>query len=162
MTQKLIRSSLLAASLLSLMLTTACGDEASDMQRSANKAQSEANVKIEDANAKADQEIRTAQAEADKTIAGERADFKTLREDYRHAMTIKLVEFDKKVADLDAKAKTANGNEKADLDAKLLAIRTHRDAFARDYETLENESAATWDATKERLDREWAELSAHL
>jgi hypothetical protein len=178
------RSTLVASALLSMLLTTACEKEASDMQRTANEAQKEADAKIaaasqeagnkvdnalaeadekiDDATAAADQEIRTVQAEADKKIAGERADFTTLREEYRHATTLKLVELDKKIADIDARAKKANGDKKADLETRLAVIRSTRDAFVADQKTLENESAATWDVTKARLDRAWAELEARV
>ncbi|MDP2315307.1 MAG: hypothetical protein Q8P41_20585 [Pseudomonadota bacterium] len=180
----MIRSSLLAFSLLSFTLVTACADDAADMQRDANKAQGEAdakiaavgkevgkevveaqvaaNAKIDDATAKGDQAIRTAQAEADTKIAAVRADFTTLREEFRHDTTLKLVELDKKVAGVEAEAKTANGEKKAGLEAKLRLIHARRDAFMADYKTLETESAVTWDATKARLDRAWAALEASV
>lgn len=132
------------------------------MQRAAEKAQSEANAKIQAAQAKADEAARDAQAEADKKIAAESGDFMTLREDYRHTATLNMVAFDKKVADLEAKAKTATGKEKSELEAKVKDVKAQHQVFMKDYSGLDNETAATWDATRARLDAEWAALEARL
>ncbi len=178
------RSILVASVLLSIALTAACGDDASEMQREANRAQAEAdakiaatakdaneevneaqadaNEKIDEVNAEADQDIREAQAEADKEIADARADFRTLREDYRHATATKLVELDKKVANLEARALEANGEKKAELETKLKNVRAQREVFIKDYQSLDDVNASTWDATKARLDQEWAELERRV
>ncbi len=145
-----------------VLLTTACSDSASDMQRSANEAQHVADVKIEDARTQADQEVRTAQAEADKKVAAEQAKFTTLREDYRHTVTLNLVDFDKKVSIMEASAKRANGKEKARLEAQLARIHLQRDRFMTQFKSLDNESAATWDATRIRMDSEWNALAASV
>ena len=147
--------------IFALLSFTAC-DDASDMRRKADDAQSEANTKIDAVAAKADQEIRVVQAEADKKIAAEVASFTTLREEYRHKVSLNLVELDKKVADLEARAKTANGKDKIEREAKLVTIYAHRETFMTDFKTLETESAATWDATQARLDAEWADLVAQV
>ncbi len=66
----------------------------------------------------------------------------------------------KKIADLEAKSKTATGKKKADLDVQLGQIRTQRESFANDWKTIETASATTWDATKSRLDKEWSDLKS--
>jgi len=157
----MIRSSMLAAAVLSVLLTAACDkDKAADEQSKANTAQNVATDKAAEANKEADQKIRNAQAEADKKVAEAQAGFMKLREDYRHKTTTDLVDLDKKVEELDAKAKKANGKAKTDLETALKQIRSSRDTFATDYKSIETASATTWDATKVRLDKEWTDLKA--
>lgn len=67
-----------------------------------------------------------------------------------------------KVDDIEARAKKANGSEKAELEAKLKGLDAQHDAFMKDYEGLEQASAATWDATQARLERELAQLEARV
>ncbi len=71
-----------------------------------------------------------------------------------------LVELDRSVADLDAKAKQSKGKAKTDLDANLKEIHSDRGAFETDYKSLETATAATWDAATMRLDKEWTHLKA--
>jgi hypothetical protein len=155
----MIRSSVLFCAIGSLVLALASGcDKAADEQQKAVNAQTQANDKIVQANQEADQKANTAQADADKKIAAAQASFLKMREDYRHDTTTNLVDLDKKIADLNAKEKTATGKKKADLDAQLGQIRTQRDAFANDWKSIETADATTWDATKNRLDKEWSDL----
>jgi hypothetical protein len=136
---------------------TGC-NKAIDEKQKADQAQIDANQKIAEANREADEKINKAQAEADKKTAEAQANFLKLREDYRHDVTEKLVDLDHKIADLEAKSRTATGKTKADLDARLKQIHTERDAFVNDYKNIEMASASTWDATKARLDKSWDEL----
>jgi hypothetical protein len=155
------RSSIIVCGLGSLLLGLASGcDKAADEQQKAVNAQTQANDKIVQANQEADKTANQAQADADKKIAEAQAGFLKLREDYRHDTTTKLVELDHKIADLEAKEKTATGKKKADLDVQLGVIRTQREAFANDWKTIETASATTWDSTKNRLDKEWSDLKA--
>ncbi|HEY4105853.1 MAG TPA: hypothetical protein VGM44_18260 [Polyangiaceae bacterium] len=157
----MIRSSIVVCAVGSLLLALGIGcNKAADEQQKAVNAQNQANEKIIQANQEADQKANAAQAEADKKIAAAQADFLKLREDYRHDTTTKLVDLDKKIADLQAKDKTATGKQKADLDTELAQIRTQRDTFANDWKSIETADATTWDATKSRLDKEWADLKA--
>lgn len=158
----MLRSFVLPPLLLTLSLAVACSDDAAEMRQNASKAQADANVKIDAANATADQTIRTAQADADSKIAAERAKFTALREDYRHKVTLNLVDLDKKIADADAKASKSTGKTKAQIDARLVAVHADRDAFARDFATLDQESSATWDAATARMDLEWKNLVARV
>jgi regulator of protease activity HflC (stomatin/prohibitin superfamily) len=153
----MIRSSLIVCGSLMLVLASGC-DKAADEQQKAANAQAQANDKIVQANQEADQKANSAQADADKKIAEAQASFLKMREDYRHDTTTNLVDLDKKIADLEAKEKTATGKKKADLDVQLGQIRTQREAFANDWKTIETASATTWDATKNRLDKEWSDL----
>lgn len=150
----MIRSSIVVCGLgLVLALASGCNKAADEQQKAVN-AQAQANDKIVQAN----QDAVNAQAEADKKIAEAQANFLKMREDYRHETTTNLVDLDKKIADLEAKEKTSTGKKKADLDAQLTQIRARREAFANDWKSIETASASTWDATKNRLDKEWSDL----
>jgi hypothetical protein len=155
----MVRSSVLATAVLSLTLATACDNASTDAEK-ANRAQTEVNAKSAAAFKEADEKVAKARAEADETIAAARADFMKTREDYRHTTTTNLVDLDQKVADLAAQATQVSGKKRADLDATLKQIHASRAAFGKDYESLENASASTWDNAKSRLDKEWTELKA--
>ena len=132
-----------------LLGSTAACDKAADDEKKANVAQAEA-----------DEKIALATKEADQKIAAARAGFMKLREDYRHTTTQNLVELDRDVDGLAAKAKQASGKARTDLDAHLAQIQAGRGAFVRDYEALDATSGAIWDASKARLDKEWLDLKA--
>jgi regulator of protease activity HflC (stomatin/prohibitin superfamily) len=156
----MIRSSVLAgAAILSLLLPVAC-DKAADDQAKANNAQNEANAKIGAAQTEAAAKMNTAQADADRKIAEAQASFTKMREDFRHSTASDLVTLDKKIADLDAKSKTATGKAKADLDANLRTIHAQRDRFTADFNGLQAASASTWDAAKANLVKELSDLKA--
>jgi len=142
----------------SLLVALVGCNKAIDEKQRAERGQADANQKIAEANREADQKINEAQAEADKKTAEAQANFLKMREDYRHDVTERLVDIDHKIADLEAKARTATGKTKADLDARLKQIHSERDAFVNDYRGIELASAATWDSTKARLDKSWEEL----
>jgi hypothetical protein len=156
----MIRSSLALCGLGALLAFSGACNKAADEQEKASNAQITANEKIVEANQEANKKANEAQADADKKIAEAQASFLKLREDYRHDTTEKLVDLDRKIAELEAKAKTSTGKKKADLDVQLAQIRSQRDAFANDWKTIETASAATWDATKARLDKEWTDLKS--
>jgi hypothetical protein len=154
----MIRSPL-ALTALTFVLCTACNN-ASDDAKKVNGAQAEANDKSGAAMKEATEKVDNAQAEADEKIAAARADFMKLREDYRHTTTTNLVDLDHKVADLATKASQATGKQKVDRDANLKVIYASREAFNRDYQSLDAAAAATWDSAKTRLDKEWTDLKA--
>lgn len=151
------RSSIAATMVLSVALSVACNNAMDDQQK-ANTAQNEANDKIARAAKEAQQKSIQAQAEADKQIAEAKANFMRLREDYRHATTTNLVGLDHQVADLEAKGKQLTGKAATDFADKLRDIRNRRATFSTDYDAIEAASATTWDDTKARLDKAWAEL----
>lgn len=177
----MLRTSLSASALFSILLMAACDDAASE-QKKAVLAQSEANTKIVAATNEASEKVASAQAEAsskiaaatneasqkakdaqfeaDRKIAAANQNFNKLREDYRHTAQTALNEFDRKVTELDAKAKKANGKVRTELNSRVNQIYAQREAFASSYKALETETAITWDATKARLDKEWSELKA--
>jgi len=128
-------------------------DKAADQQKKADEARAEADKKITNANNDATDKINAAQAEADKKVADAQASFLKTREDYRHDVTQDLVKVDKDIADLDAKAKTAKGKAKTDLDAAMPNIRALRDSVTTEYRSLEMSSALTWDSSKARVDK---------
>ena len=109
---------------------------------------------------KAVDQSENARAEADKNIAAARVDFEKKREDYRHSRFMDLADLDKKIIDLESQARTATGKTKADIDTNLPNVLSQRDQFARDLESLNNATPATWDGAKANLDHEWDSLKA--
>ncbi|MEO7328841.1 MAG: hypothetical protein ABI193_09705 [Minicystis sp.] len=155
----MIRSSIIAGAILSFTLVLGC-DKAADEQSNANAAQAEANAKIEAARKDAESKMKSAQADADKKIADAQAGFMKMREDYRHSMSSDMISVDKKIADLDAKAKTATGKAKMDLDANLKTIRADRERFEADFKALDSATAVSWDNAKSSLDKRWSDLKS--
>ena len=157
----MIRSSILASAAMALTLTLSAGcDKGSDEQQKANAAQAEADKKIAEANKEAVTKTTSAQVEADKKIAAAEGDFGKRREDYRHKIQGDLVDLDKKIDVLEAKAKTKTGKAKTDLDLTLAQIRARRVAFSADLASVETVAAVQWDNTKTRVDKDWTELKA--
>lgn len=133
------------------LMAFACDKSAAEAQNEANKAQTEANTKT-----------TSAQVEADKKIADAQHSFAKTREDYRHDVQVKLDDLDKKIADLDAKSKKATGTAKTKLDANLAGVHAQRDAFSKDFASIDRETAMTWDASKARLEKEWDALNEQV
>jgi hypothetical protein len=155
------RSTMIASAAMALTLTLGAGcDKAADEQQKANAAQTEADRKIAEANREAVTKTTSAQVEADKKVAAAEGDFGKRREDYRHSVQTDLVDLDKKIDILDAKAKTATGKVKTDLDAKLAPIHARRAAFGSSFASIPTLTAPVWDDTKVRLDKEWTDLKA--
>jgi len=128
-------------------------NKAADEQRKADEARSEADKKVGEASNDAAEKINAARAEADKKVAEAQADFLKLREDYRHKVTEDLVSVDKDIADLEAKAKTATGKTKAEIEAALPGIRSQRESVSSEYRSLEFSSAVSWDDSKARVEK---------
>lgn len=157
----MIRASILASAAMALTLTLGVGcDKAADEQHKANAAQAEADKKIAEANKEATTKTTGAQVEADKKIAAAESDFSKRREDYRHKIQSDLVDLDKKIDLLDAKAKTTTGKAKVDLDSRLTQIRTRRAAFGTSFSSVSTATAPQWDDMKVRMDKEWTDLKA--
>jgi lipopolysaccharide assembly outer membrane protein LptD (OstA) len=155
----MIRSSILATAGLALTLALATGcDKAADDQQKANKAQEEANTKITSAKMEAAEKGTAAQAEADKKIAAAEGDFGKRREEYAHKVKADVIDLDKKIDSLEAKAKTATGKTKADLDLRLVEIRTRRAGLATDLKSIETATAVEWDKMKVKVDKDWNDL----
>lgn len=150
----------IAITLFGSLAVLACDKSATDAQNKADRAQAEANKDINQANSEATTKITNAQVEADKKIAEARGDFAKTREDFRHDVQTNIDDLDHKLEKLDAKAKKATGKTKADLDAQLPALHARRDAFVSDVKSIETSTAATWDATKARIEKEWSDLKA--
>ena len=148
----------LAASISAAYLVAACDKSGAEVQATADQAQDKANADIAKATDEANAKARAAQAVADQKVNAVSADFVKTREDYRHQVQSNLDSANKTIADLESKERTALGKAKADLDAILPALRAQRDAFAADLRSIDAASAVTWDSTKARLDKEWADL----
>jgi dsDNA-specific endonuclease/ATPase MutS2 len=143
---------------LSLALAAVGCNKAADEQRKADQARAEADQKVADANRDASDKINAAQAEADKKVADAQASFLKMREDYRHKVNDDLTSIDKDIANLEAKAKTATGKTKANIDAALPNIHSLRESVTTEYRSLELASAVTWDDAKGRVDKAVDEL----
>jgi len=102
----------------------------------------------------AQRQAQGGQAAAEKTLSAARADFEATRENYLHTRRLDLVDLDKRIADLEASARTATGKTKANLRARLPAIRSQRDAFDRNVLSMEAATPATWDAATASLDKQ--------
>jgi hypothetical protein len=133
-------------------------NKAADEQKKADEARNEADKKIGEASNDAAEKINAARADADKKVAEAQADFLKLREDYRHKVTEDLVAVDKDIADLEAKAKTATGKTKAEIEAALPDIRSKRESVSSEYRSLEFASAVSWDNAKARVDKAYDDL----
>jgi chromosome segregation ATPase len=151
---------IVAVSLVMALGPLACDKSGADTQAQVNEAQDKANKEIGRANAQANE----AQNEADRKIAAALADFQATREDYRHKVQSDLDSLDKDIADLDARVRTGSTKAESDLQAKLQAklpsIHAQRDAFANDFRSIDSASAASFDAFKTRLDKEWSDLKS--
>lgn len=134
-------------------MAVACDKSGAEAQREADKAQAKANTEITNAQVEADKKTANAQAEADKKIATAEKDFAKTREDYRHDMSTNIENLDKKLADLDARAKQGKH-----IDGNLAALHQQRNVFVTDAKAIDTADARTWDATKDRLDKEWRNL----
>jgi hypothetical protein len=151
------RSSFLVFSGLCSSFAFGC-DRASDEQQDAVGAQEEANAEISEANREARDKTVSAQADADKKIAEAQANFMKLREDFRHESATKRLDLDRRIAELEAKAITLTNKDKTELESKLAGIRSQREQYTNDYQTIETASASTWDATKVGLEKQWKDL----
>lgn len=131
----------------------ACDKSGAEAQREADRAQAKANTEITNATLEAEKKVNSAKAEASETIAKAEVDFAKTRADYRHTVQTNLADLDKRIADLEVRVQKG---KKVDVD--LGVLRSQRDAFAVDARAIETADARTWDATKERLDKEWNDL----
>jgi hypothetical protein len=111
---------------------------------------------------RADRNVQAAQVQSDRAVAAARADFERSREDYRHSRRQDVADVYKKVADLEAKQKTATGKERATLDSNLPMLRARRDTFAADLQHLDDATPASWDGARASLDKEWEALKTAL
>lgn len=120
----------------------------------------EARQRASAAMSEANRQAQNAQVAAQKDIAAARTDFERVREDYRHVRMSDLNDLDERIADLQAAARTATGQAKANLEGRLPGLRTRREAFARDLQALDTATSATWDQARAKVDAEWYELKA--
>jgi len=151
------RFSLSVAMLCALTGLYGC-NKAADEQKKADEAHADAQQKVDEANRDAGRKIDAARADEDQKVAEAQANFRQMREDYRHRVTSDLTSIDKRITELEAKDKTATGKNKAQLDASLPNIRSLRENVNTEYHSLEYASALTWDDAKGRVDKAYDEL----
>ncbi len=139
-----------------LMANAACDKPGvEEQQKEQRAAQDNA-----DQQQRAARESASAQADMNDKVASARADFERTREDFRRDKQTDLDELDAKIASLENKERAATGKAKADLDAKLPNIRAERAAFGADLRNVDATTAATWDDTRARVDKEWDSLKS--
>jgi hypothetical protein len=124
------------------------------------KSGKETQEKVDNAQAQSQVEITNAEVKADEKVAEARNDFDKTREDFRHSMQSNLDALDKNLSDMDAKAMKATGTKKVELSNKATKLRAQRDVFAADVRAIGDTTAATWDATKARIDKEWSNIKS--
>jgi hypothetical protein len=151
------RFSLSVATLCALTGLFGC-NKAADEQKKADQAHADAQEKVDQANRDATRKIDAARADEDQKVAEAQANFRQMREDYRHRITGDLTDTDRRISDLEAKAKTATGKTKTQLDASMPNIRSLRENVNTEYRSLEYASALTWDDAKGRVDKAYDEL----
>jgi hypothetical protein len=137
--------------------TTVACEKPGAMER---QREDQAKEQLSQAKGESAQRMQAAQAAAEKDIVAARADFEKTREDYRRARAADLSDLDKKIAELEAKEKTANPKMKVQLRADLVRIRAKREAFLDDMYALNNTTAATWDGETARTGRDWDALKS--
>jgi septal ring factor EnvC (AmiA/AmiB activator) len=150
------RASALAAPVLALVLVAACGKIA-DPECQNPRVMAEASARVVAAQTDAEAKTDHARAQAEHEVEEAKARFVQLR-DYFHSTTTKLFAIDKKIAEVEARAKTPAGHGNADLEGTLKRLHAGRDRFTSDFEALETTLPATWADTKARLDRELSDL----
>ena len=146
--------------MLHLLLTLTASDDAADLQKTAKDARADAREDITQATRDASQTIRDARAEADVKVAATDASFTKMQADYRHTTATAMAVLDKRIAELEAKALTSNGQERDTRNMRLTRIRAQREGFGQSYDRMDKLAGAEWDAAKVRLDTEWSTLSA--
>jgi F0F1-type ATP synthase membrane subunit b/b' len=138
----------------------ACEKSGKDTQQQVDNAQAQAQTEITNAQVQASDKANAAQAKADEKITAAENDFDKTREDYRHTMQSNLDSLDKKISDLDAKVSKTTGDKKVELTNKASTLRAERGTFAADVTSLGATPAASWDATKARVDKEWSDIKS--
>ena len=148
------------ATLATVLVLAACEKSGKDTQEKVDNAQAQAQTEITNAQIQANDKTNAAQAKADQKIAEAQSDFEKTREDFRHTMQSNLDSLDKQLADLGAQTLTATGTKKVDLTNKASSLRVQRETFAADVKSLDSATAATWDATKARVEKEWSSIKS--
>lgn len=143
-------------SIATLAVVFVLGVAASACEKSGKETQQE----VANAQATAQTEITSAKLKADEKTNEAERDFEKTRDDYRHDMQSNLASLDKKISDLDAKVAKNTGDKKVELGNKVSTLRTERGTFADDVRSLDTATAATWDATKARVDKEWSDIKS--
>jgi hypothetical protein len=128
-------------------------EKAADQQQKADAAREDAQKKVQDANQEATDKINAAREEETRKVAEAQANFLKIREDYRHSISEDLTKLDARIAELEAKAKTATGKTKTTLDTNLANVRSLRENVNTEYRSLEYSSALTWDKVKANVDK---------
>jgi hypothetical protein len=93
------------------------------------------------AGANAALEVQAARVAAQTKIVSAQGDFVTTREDYRHKVHSDLDDPDRKIGELDVKARDATWIVKTRLSTTLPALRRQRDAFVKDLHAVDEDSA---------------------
>jgi acid stress chaperone HdeA len=88
------------------------------------------------------------------------SDLEKLRSEYRQQKQADLALLDRSITDLEGKEKAGSAKAKTELHRMLASLKAQREAFVADLGAADAASAATWDATRARLDKEWGMLKS--
>ncbi len=121
-----------------------------------------AHEEVREAKKEAAHGVADAKAEGAEAVAEAQGELIEARAEYQKEMTEKLATLDGRIARVEADAKTATGDEKVKLDARLGDIRTRRTAWDTSWRSADGVAGDKWAKTKARLDREWQELEASV
>lgn len=153
----MVRSNLIGSLILSALAAHACNNSIEDEQ-AILRAQAEADERSLRLSLESDQKSMLAQAETDRKLAEAQARFLKTQEEYREEIANRLVDLDRKVAEIELQAKQTEGRAKAALDDRLQEIRAHRFDFDNEYQRVESATASTWDESKTAAEKSWTRL----
>jgi hypothetical protein len=88
------------------------------------------------------------------------SDLAKAREEYLRQKQADLSVLDRSIAGVEAKENALTAAAKTDYHGVLSSLKATQEAFAGDLRAADTATASTWDATKARLDKEWADLKA--
>lgn len=117
-----------------------------------DEAQQKGAAEINAAEVEAQRKVQRADEHADKQLGKLTAEFDKSKTEYANDLSKKTEEFDKKIAKIEEASRTATGKKKAEIDAALPDIRARRQALSNDARMLDNATAESWAATKNKLD----------
>lgn len=122
------------------------------------RAQAEADERSLRLSLEAERKDMLAQVENDRKLAEAQSRFLKTQDEYREDIANRLIDLDRKVAELELQAKGAEGRTKAALDDRLQEVRAHRFDFESEYQRMESATALTWDESKAATEKSWTRL----
>ncbi|HEU4407979.1 MAG TPA: hypothetical protein VFS43_22145 [Polyangiaceae bacterium] len=144
-------------------------EEAAAAQRELDETRREVQKDLAEARREAQKEVAEAERHARETAAearnapavgGANAVLAPNRGDYLRRHRDELITLDQKVDALEARAATATGKAKAELNAKVKRLREQRAALGRQLDTVGTVADATWSSFAANLDKSFDDFEA--